>query len=495
VVVEKVGAVVATVLVAAAVIAPSRRARAMALAGAMILTPAVLLADVWDTAQVQDLRARPGVAAALAALAVASVLVGAALIVRRPAVLPLAAVAALPFRIPLHLGGTTANLLVPLYVVIAAGAVAHVATDVRGADGDRAHVRTAEWLLLGFVVLYAVQATYSADASQAVQHIGFFYVPFAMLYALLRDVRWTPQLLGACVGVLAGLAVAFCAVALVQEATRHVFLNDKLRESNVYNPYFRVNSLFFDPNIFGRFLVVVLLLLAPVAAWSTDRRRTAAAVAVLVVVWLGLLATLSQSSLGALLVGLAVLTAAAGAGRRIAVPAAVLVTAGVVLVVAFPGALRLQLDSAGSVRKATSGRSDLVSGGADLFAKRPLVGWGSGAFPVEYARRHRTDEEADDVSASHTIPLTVAVEQGVIGLAAYLALLVAALALLLRGARDALPRAAIAAVFAAIVLHSFGYAAFLEDPATWAALAVGAALAAQRSSRATSVSPTSRNSL
>ena len=37
--------------------------------------------------------------------------------------LPLAIVAALPFRVPLQAGGDTANLLVPLYLVIAAGVV------------------------------------------------------------------------------------------------------------------------------------------------------------------------------------------------------------------------------------------------------------------------------------------------------------------------------------------------------------------------------------
>jgi hypothetical protein len=38
-------------------------------------------------------------------------------------------------------------------------------------------------------------------------------------------------------------------------------------------------------------------------------------------------------------------------------------------------------------------------------------------------------------------------------------------------------RAAIAAAFAALVLHTFGYAAFLEDPLTWALLAMGIAFA------------------
>ena len=39
------------------------------------------------------------------------------------------------------------------------------------------------------------------------------------------------------------------------------------------------------------------------------------------------------------------------------------------------------------------------------------------------------------------------------------------------------PAAAVAAAFCALVLHTWLYAAFLEDPLAWALLAVGTALA------------------
>jgi hypothetical protein len=52
----------------------------------------------------------------------------------------------------------------------------------------------------------------------------------------------------------------------------------------------------------------------------------------------------------------------------------------------------------------------------------------------------------------------------VIGLAVYLALLAAALARLLRHARDDPYRAVVAAGFAAVVVHTWLYAAFLEIP-------------------------------
>jgi O-antigen ligase len=73
--------------------------------------------------------------------------------------------------------------------------------------------------------------------------------------------------------------------------------------------------------------------------------------------------------------------------------------------------------------------------------------------------------------------VTVGAEQGVVGLVVYLALLAAALALVLRGARHDVARAALAAAFVALVVHTLLYAAFLEDPLTWALLGAGAGLA------------------
>src|SRR5207302_9682082 len=96
---------------------------------------------------------------------------------------------------------------------------------------------------------------------------------------------------------------------------------------------------------------------------------------------------------------------------------------------------------------------------------------------------------ANATSASYTIAVTVAAEQGIVGLALYAALLAAAFAVLLGGAGRSppvpqrVPRIIVAACFAALVLHTWTYAAFLEDPLTWTLLALGAALAGERSAR------------
>src|SRR5262249_21444366 len=66
---------------------------------------------------------------------------------------------------------------------------------------------------------------------------------------------------------------------------------------------------------------------------------------------------------------------------------------------------------------------NLLRGGLDLARDRPLLGWGSGSFQHEY-RRQGHGSGRDATSASHTIPVTIAAEQGLLGLAVYILLLV-----------------------------------------------------------------------
>jgi O-antigen ligase len=97
---------------------------------------------------------------------------------------------------------------------------------------------------------------------------------------------------------------------------------------------------------------------------------------------------------------------------------------------------------------------------------------------TEYRKRHPRSSQT--LAASHTIAITIAAEQGLIGEIAYIALVLVALVVLVRRAREDPSRAAIAAAFLALVFHTLLYADFLEDPVTWMLLGIGAALAAAR---------------
>ena len=241
-----------------------------------------------------------------------------------PPAFPIAVVAALPFRIPIAVGGSTSNLLVPLYLVVAAGALAWACARRAGraslgpaTPDPPAGGRPRGWSGSSpRLVLYAVQAAYSTTTARALEQVVFFYVPFALLFVLLARLggraRWRR-----CLGVLTGLAVVFAGIGFVEYATRQLLLNPKVIASNQFESYFRVNSLFFDPNIYGRFLAVVMICSSPWMLWRAAHRATSPVGAVVVaVLWGGLVLTFSQSSFAALLVGLAVLGALRWNPRR-----------------------------------------------------------------------------------------------------------------------------------------------------------------------------------
>jgi O-antigen ligase len=269
----------------------------------------------------------------------------------------------------------------------------------------------------------------------------------------------------------------FAGIGFVEYARKELFLNPKVVAANQYDNYFRVNSLFFDPNIYGRFLALVMVALTTIVLWRRRQRDVLIAAAGLLWLLAGLVTSFSQSSIAALLLGLAVLAAYRWSLRGTLYAAAGLVALALAVVLLAPASWHFGLTgNGGSANNATTGRAKLIEGGLELFAKRPLDGYGSGSFQREYERHSKTTAQ-NATSASHTIPITVAAEQGIVGLALYVALLVVAFVTLLRGAGRSPPRVAVAACFAALVLHTFAYADFLEDPLTWTLLGIGLALA------------------
>ena len=64
------------------------------------------------------------------------------------------------------------------------------------------------------------------------------------------------------------LAVVFALLGFVEYATKTIILNPQLVVANDLHTYFTVNSVFFDPDIFGRFLALVMIMLAAVLLYS-----------------------------------------------------------------------------------------------------------------------------------------------------------------------------------------------------------------------------------
>jgi O-antigen ligase len=467
------GAALLAASAAASILLPAGPRRSAAMLFALLCFPLLILADQWNSPEISDLREDPARLVALAIAGIAACGALAAAFRRWPAAIPLAIVAALPFRIPLHAGGDTANLLVPLYVVIAGGVLATALRDLSAAPSrPRPAGQVASWLpkvLAAVVVLYALQSLYSPDFSKSIQNVCFFFVPFSLVYALLGDVEWDRRLLRAVLLVVAVEAVAFVVVGTVEYATESLFWNDQVIRSNEFHTYFRVNSIFWDPNIYGRYLALAIVIAMSALLWAKERRDLAKLTALVAVLWFGLVPTFSQSSFAALLAGLAVLAALRWSVRWTLAAVGVALVAGALAVIFIGGSSSL---NPSRLNVDTGGRAHLVSGGADLFAQRPVWGYGAGSFPAAY-REHIATRKAP-VSVSHTEPV-------LIGLAAYTALIGCALWTMGVGlfGRAAQPvgRVAVLAAFVALIVHTMAYAGFYEDPITWVLIAIGASLA------------------
>jgi O-antigen ligase len=452
--------------------------------GALALAPILIVGDVWDTERFGELRESPLRVAGLACSAVAAVGLLATLFLRMPPTFALLAVATLPFRVPIEIGGRDSNLLLPLYFVIAGGAVAAAvgAWQVREGRswGGRSEplpgvAAALPWLLAAFLALYAVQSVYSEGFSQALENICFFFVPFAVLLVLLLEVRWTVPLLAWLVGVVAVESLLFAAIGFVQYGTRELFWNPSVIAANEVHTYFRVNSLFWDPNVLGRYLALAVLALASGMVWARRGSRAGLAAGACAALILALTITYSQSSLAALLAGLVALAAMRWSARWALGVAATVLAAGAVF--AAVSGIDVDLGSVRSLDVETSGRANLVRGGLELAADRPAFGYGSGSFQREFARHFRGPGEGAEGTVSHTEPITVAAEQGAVGLIVWLALVVWGVAALLRAAPGTpIARTALVACFAAMVVHSLAYAGFLIDPVTWALLGLGLAM-------------------
>ena len=89
-------------------------------------------------------------------------------------------------------------------------------------------------------------------------------------------------------------------IGLYQVATHKLFFYaPNLAVSNANTDFFRVTSLFGDPSLYGRH--VVLGIGVALALLATNRWRTWPLIGLIVLMWAGLLFSYSQSSMAALL--------------------------------------------------------------------------------------------------------------------------------------------------------------------------------------------------
>src|SRR4051794_8749352 len=246
--VEGTAAVAAALAAGAVLVLREPRSRALAM-------PVALILALGAVALMSGSSVRDDISGRLALLGVAAVvglvvLVALAVVfVRRPGWFVIAVVLTLPFRIPVPTGADdTANLLLPLYGVLAAGVLAHLWRVFRTDEEwprEEPRARRVFVALAIVVVLYALQALYSPDLEHAVKTLGFFYVPFAVAMRLLVELRWSRRLVLQVLAVTGGLALLFAPAGVGAGAPRRrVLSNGKGPAAKDPKPHCRGDPLF-----------------------------------------------------------------------------------------------------------------------------------------------------------------------------------------------------------------------------------------------------------
>ena len=410
--------------------------------------------------------------AAAAVLGLIAAAAGAALVVRVPWLLALATLACAPARIPVHVGSTQANLLLPLYGVVAVAAIA-LAWELFG-DGERSRELgpLANPLAL-FVAWEGLTFLWTKDVRQGAIELLFFVLPFGLLAVALARLHWSRAWVLTLYVQLAVMALVFAVIGIVQYETRNIFWNPKVKVDNAYAPsgwFYRVNSVFYDPSIYGRFLVIAIVAsLVVVLLRRGDPLWRIAVVLTIGITWAGLLPSFSQSSFVALIA--AIVVGGVVAWRRAGL---LLVAAGIVVVIAaivISPAVRHRA----SLSHVTSGRSTLVSKGVKVAVHHPVIGVGVGGFRRAYSDLAHLRGKEPKAAASHTTPVTVAAELGLPGLLLFAWLVAVALYTAFRRivpTFDGAARLAFGLALVAILVHCLFYNALFEDPAFWGLLAL-----------------------
>ena len=454
------------------------RGRFALLAGLVVLTCAEAgLAISLGSGPLDELGGATGAGAAGIGLLVLAA--AATLLARWPAFVPVAVLIAAPFRPPLEFDSSNQFLvsvaedgrlgrLLPLYFVLAAAAAALGWRALRGFE-LRPLPRIIALPAAAFFAFAFCSLLWADDLEAGANLLVFFTLPFVALLATVARAEYPGGVPRALAVAAVGLACLFAVVGLWQAATHELFFYaPNLATSNANTDFFRVTSLFGDPSLYGRHVMlgigVVLALLA------ARRWRLWPLIAVLALMWAGLLFSYSQSSMAALLVVTLALAYATGSRRvRQAVGLLALLAALVA-----GGYVAVKVIDGDSLNQITSDRSDRVEDTVRVIEDAPIVGVGIGGQPRASRRLARSDRPTPNF-VSHTTPLTVAAELGVIGLALYAWLLVGGARLIAAVRRhDEALGLALLATFLGLFVHALFYSGFLEDPITWLVLAIGA---------------------
>jgi putative inorganic carbon (HCO3(-)) transporter len=469
---------------AGAVLLLAGRGRAAVVGGLTLvaLAGAGLVGSASGIGRLDAIASPAGAGAAL--LGLAALAGAAAVFVKRPAWVPVAVLVTAPLRPPITLGndggfpiglaedGELGRLL-PLYFVLAAAGLALGWRALSARSGGTLPTRALPPVvavpLAAFTAYSCLSLLWAGDLRDSVEALVFFTLPFTVLVGTVGRApypEWGPRIL-ARVGV--ALAALFAAIGLYQAATRELFFfAPNLEISNANSSFFRVTSLFGDPSLYGRHLVLGMSIVLTVLALRRLDERLG--LALLALLWAGLFFSYSQSSMIALVAIILLIVAVTGGRRtRVAVIGTCLLVG--LVGVGYLAAIVVRGDS---LRRETADRSQRIEDTVRVIESKPVAGVGIGG-QAEASRSLSDRDRPTPNFVSHTVPLTTLAELGALGLALYLWLLVGATRMLaaVRRLEPGLGLALLAA-FLALFAHTLFYPGFLEDPLTWVVVGVGA---------------------
>jgi hypothetical protein len=457
------------------------RNRLMLLGGLALLAlaEAGLVADLSDQGQRVSAKL-----VGLGTVGIVGMAIGAAILIRWPVLVTPVVLAAAPFRPPVSFGsehryyigvassGQLGRLL-PLYGVLGAAALALAWRSLRGLT-----IRPVPLVVSVpasvFLAVAALSLLWTDDLHAGENVLAYFLLPFGVLVGVVARAPYPPWMTRMLAIIAVALATLFAVVGIVQAATHELwFFSPAVEVGNAYSSFFRVTSLFRDPSLYARHVVIGIAIV--VVAVLYRKLSPLLALPLVGILFAGVWFSYSQSSMAALFVVVFALAMVAGT-RSLRLAAAL--TALVVLLGA-AGVVFVSVQDH-SARRFTSDRSRRVELTLKVFRDHPVEGVGLGAQPI--ASQARSEQGGSPTRfVSHTTPLTVAAELGIIGLAAYFALLGGAGWIIERVRRIDPPLGlGLGAVLLALFVHSLAYSGFFEDPVTWLAIAVAASFLLSR---------------
>lgn len=434
-------------------------------------------ASLLGTATIDRLVSPTGAVAAFAACLLLGV--GAAILVRWPEALAPLAVALAPLRPPLDFGPEhplfvaaardgRLGRLIPLYTLLACATLAFVWRLYRRGGAPplpRALARPAS-LLLAFVCLSLLWAE---DREAAANYLFFFALPFATLLCIVGRTPAALAMPRHTAWVATGLAALFAAIGIWQFATHELFFYaPNLALSNANTDLFRVTSLFGDPSLYARHLVLALCVI--LVAFALGRLRARYAWPLAALLWIGMLFSFSQTSMVALIAAACAIAVTLG-GRRLKLAATAAALAASLLAVGY-GAW--QVANGVSVNRVSSDRLGRLERTLDAAGESPLFGVGIASQPRVSKRLAHSDRPTASFAA-HTAPAAVIAELGALGFALFAWACVGVWRTLAELRRFHEPLAvALGACLIALFVHALGYSNLLEDPLTWVLPALAA---------------------